>query len=607
MRDLTAPAIELNGDAERPTRIRHVIVAVTVLMAVLLYLDRFCVSFAERYIKEDLGLTDFDMTLFGSLFFFSYALAQVPAGWLGDRFGPRVVLSLYILVWSFFTAMIGWAGGLTALLVARLGCGLGQAGAYPACGGLLSKWVPLSNRGLASALVALGGRGGAVIAPILTAYLMVAFVPLSTSPLLDESQLLNPPALVQKLAACYQPAGPSSTPPGSASSPPENKGESTPAEQHVAKLLPDTAQQAILRIDATAAGIASTDLDALVAGLNDLLRSENLYDEAAFGKLSIEKDALNYLERRTQGDSLAEPERLRMNRLLLEAALPKDIGKLYVRGWRPVLVTYGVSGLLVALVFWTCFRNNPAEHPWCNARERNLIDEGKPPEAAKPQAAADPLPMGAILRSGSLWLSSISQFWTNVGWLFLVFWLPRYLMDRHQVPILERSWMVSIPPFAGIAGMFLGGTLTDWLTRRVGLRWGRALPMGITRFGAAAAYVACLWIDSPWPATIAFACVFFFVDLGVGAVWAFMQDVGGKHVGSILGWGNMWGNFGAFAAPFIYNAALGSRPTDREWHLMFITCAAMFVVACVTALGIDASRPVASSPGGPRPEGQATA
>ena len=40
---------------------------------------------------------------------------------------------------------------------------------------------------------------------------------------------------------------------------------------------------------------------------------------------------------------------------------------------------------------------------------------------------------------------------------------------------------------AGIAGMFLGGCLTDSLTRRIGLRWGRALPMALTRFVAAGA------------------------------------------------------------------------------------------------------------------------
>jgi nitrate/nitrite transporter NarK len=140
--------------------------------------------------------------------------------------------------------------------------------------------------------------------------------------------------------------------------------------------------------------------------------------------------------------------------------------------------------------------------------------------------------------------------------------------------------------------MFLGGRLTDSLTRRIGLRWGRAIPMGATRFFGAAAYIACLWIDSPWIATMAFACVFFFVDLGVSAVWAFMQDVGGKHVGSILGWGNMWGNIGAAIAPLLYDAVLGKEPTLRDWNIMFLVCAGMFVIGGFAALGIDARVPI---------------
>src|SRR5260221_14167991 len=95
----------------RPSRVRHLVVAVAVLMAVILYLDRYCVSFSERYIKQDLRLEDWQMDWFISAFFWAYALGQVPSGWLGDRFGSRGILALYIVLWSFFTAMIGMAEG----------------------------------------------------------------------------------------------------------------------------------------------------------------------------------------------------------------------------------------------------------------------------------------------------------------------------------------------------------------------------------------------------------------------------------------------------------------------------------------------------------------
>ena len=68
------------------SRVRYFVVFVSMLMAVLLYLDRFCVSFAADYIREDLDLSQNDVAWMFSIFFWSYALAQVPSGWLSDRY-----------------------------------------------------------------------------------------------------------------------------------------------------------------------------------------------------------------------------------------------------------------------------------------------------------------------------------------------------------------------------------------------------------------------------------------------------------------------------------------------------------------------------------------
>ena len=69
------------------------VVASASLMAVLLYLDRFCLSFVEVYVQEDLGLTNTQVGWMLSAFFWTYALGQVPAGWLSDRFGSRLMLT----------------------------------------------------------------------------------------------------------------------------------------------------------------------------------------------------------------------------------------------------------------------------------------------------------------------------------------------------------------------------------------------------------------------------------------------------------------------------------------------------------------------------------
>ena len=160
---------------ERPTRVRNQVAGMLTLMACLLYLDRYAVGIASERIREDLGMTQTQMSWFLSLFFWSYALAQVPAGWLSDRFGPRRMLTTYILAWSLFTGLLGAATQVWQILQLRLWCGAAQAGAYPVCTGVIRTWFPIKQRGTASSIVALGGRSGAVLAPILTAYLIVIF------------------------------------------------------------------------------------------------------------------------------------------------------------------------------------------------------------------------------------------------------------------------------------------------------------------------------------------------------------------------------------------------------------------------------------------------
>jgi nitrate/nitrite transporter NarK len=212
------------------------------------------------------------------------------------------------------------------------------------------------------------------------------------------------------------------------------------------------------------------------------------------------------------------------------------------------------------------------------------------------------VPLRRLMSSGSMWLDCIAQVGTNIGWIFLVTWLPRYLISQHQVPVLERGVMAMTPLLVGIVGMYAGGWLTDILAARLGVRWGRRLPLSITRFSAAAGYGLCLWfstlgtdspLNTPWMYVAAFSLVAFSTDLGVPAAWAFKQDVGGRYVGSILGWGNMWGNLGATVSPPIYNYFLGEQPGLAEWNAMFTVCMCAFIMSGICGLGIDAATPIA--------------
>lgn len=577
------------SSSEAPSRVRLLVILAALLMAVLLYLDRNCVSVAADYIREDLKLTQKQVGWFLGLFFYSYALAQVPAGWLSDRYGARIMLVIYILSWSFFTAMIGGVTSFLMLGVARLGCGLGQAGAYPTCAGIVSHWVPYAERGMANGVIAFGGRIGAAIAPLLTAYLILQFVPMGTSPLFVESQLLDQPLLGPTRLAFRL----------------GEKSETNSAESKIFAAMSSEAQ-ALCKSVKKDQVLTEGERKVLLDGLNAAVESAGFYDEDAFRSAKLVAEALKFLERQGAGESLSPQEQQRLNRFLIEGVFPKEVGKLYTLGWRPVMFIYGSAGLLVALLFWVAVRDRPEQHPWCNASEQNLINPVNPESLAIAKTLEDAFPWKPMLTDLSLWMYCVMQIGTNIGWVFLVTNLPQYLLDVHKVPILERGLMTSVPIFVGIAGMLVGGPFTDWMTRKFGVRWGRAIPMSSTRFLGALGYLIALGLamqpdgsplKNPWMFIAAFSLVAFSTDLGSAAVWAFAQDVSGRYVGAMLGWGNMWGNLGAgISPPLIYAPILGETPGISDWNTMFAVCAAAFLVSGLCGLGIDASRPLAQSP-----------
>src|ERR1019366_10349354 len=96
-------------------------------------------------------------------FSLTYAIGQIPGGWLSDRFGPRLTLALYLAIWSALTGLMGFVHGFLLLVLFRLGCGLFEAGAYPACAGLIRRWIPFEKRGLARGIASIGGRLGGTI------------------------------------------------------------------------------------------------------------------------------------------------------------------------------------------------------------------------------------------------------------------------------------------------------------------------------------------------------------------------------------------------------------------------------------------------------------
>ncbi len=440
--------------------VRVYVVLATTLTAILLYLTRYNQSICEGWMRADLGLDKEQMSWVPFAFFLSYALAQVPSGWFSDRFGARRMMVIYILGWSLSVGLIGFASSLGALLVLRVVFGIFQAGAYPTANVLLRRWSTVSARGFASSTVALGGRLGGAIAPVLTAFLVLYF----------------------------------------------------------------------------------------------FARSNPTFD-------------------------------------LKATPSPENVGD----AWRVSFFVYAALGLVVAAIYAYVVRDYPSQHPRVNQAELNLIADGNPAAIENPDPAARrfDMPLLLLAKNRNMMLSSLGQFMTNVTWTFSATLLPQFLQDRFQTPVSERGYYTMMPMLMGVAGMFAGGFITDALVRRLGKRLGRAIPNGATKVIGAVAFVAAGYSEDAFTFALLIGLMALSTDLGVPAGWAMTQEIAGRHAGSAVGWGNMWGNIGAaISTPFItYLRTRVAEPYDLP-TLPFWIGGVIFGLSGLCGLMMDATKPL---------------
>lgn len=156
----------------KPTVLRYFVLAALFGLAAFTYLDRVCISLATPWIIQDLGLTPVEMGMVFSIFAAAYAMFEVPTGWLGDRLGPRRVLSRVLAWWSVFTSATGFAWGFSSLLTVRFLFGVGEAGAYPNMTRAVAAWFPEKRRGMAMGTIWMGSRLGAAITPPIVLFLL---------------------------------------------------------------------------------------------------------------------------------------------------------------------------------------------------------------------------------------------------------------------------------------------------------------------------------------------------------------------------------------------------------------------------------------------------
>jgi len=127
------------------------------------------------FIRKDFGLDYTQSSLVITAFALAYGIGQLPAGWLADRIGPRILITIGICGVALVGVLVGFSQTYIMMLVFLVLMGVAGGGYHPAAAPLISASVEPEKRGRALGIHVIGGAGSYFLVPIIAAAIAVAW------------------------------------------------------------------------------------------------------------------------------------------------------------------------------------------------------------------------------------------------------------------------------------------------------------------------------------------------------------------------------------------------------------------------------------------------
>jgi sugar phosphate permease len=167
-----APPV-LNTEQKKSVRIRWFLVGFLVLGGVVNYLDRSTLSVANLTIAEEFNLNALQMGLLLSAFSWPYAIANLPAGYLVDKFGPKKMFAFAAGAWSIVSLVTAAANSFGFFYAARVALGIAESPFFTSALKVNERWFNKTERALPVSLVNTGSQIANAIAPPLLTFLLL--------------------------------------------------------------------------------------------------------------------------------------------------------------------------------------------------------------------------------------------------------------------------------------------------------------------------------------------------------------------------------------------------------------------------------------------------
>lgn len=523
---------------------RYRIFALTWLAYGGFYLCRKNFSIAMPLLNQDLGFTKDHLAMMLFLYSLFYAIGQFYSGFLSDKFGPRLIVGIGLVLSVLANVVMGFGAAL--LVFGLLLCinGTGQSTGWSGTVKNMAPWFRRKERGVVMSWWSTCYVVGAIVATALATFVV-------THPVLfRSSDLKDPSGLVIQL-----------------------RDEQNPLSKYLGETFSPESRQLLNAYDG--AGPVSASLqEALIAELNKVLQGPWLYDEQRFAGIQLSERTTTHIEnwlKKTpvqRAEKLKGSDRIDFNKTLLMETYPRKFESKWHRGfWVPAAVL-----ALIASCFIGFTRNKPSD---VGLPEIAEDDSAHGDSAQNPRAGAE-LSSGQILsivlKNPVVWLISLMYFFTKMGRYAIFFWLPMYMVEHLGYGMAEAGYTSTVYEVAGFGGIVAAGYVSDKLfqARRMPVgalgMWGLAITcafqpqlaawshlgnaigislMGFFTYGPDALMSGAAAIDTGSPKAAGLAAGFI---NGVGSLGQMLSPFIVAFIVKVFGWDSLFYFFVAIAA-----------------------------------------------------------
>jgi sugar phosphate permease len=253
--------------------------------------------------------------------------------------------------------------------------------------------------------------------------------------------------------------------------------------------------------------------------------------------------------------------------------------------WRQIFLSFGLLGFVWAFAWYHWFRDDPAEHPGVNAAELEEIRHGRAPESPHAHGGM----WGQMLSQPNFYFICLSYFSNSYGSYFVMTWLPTYLQESRGFSKAELGFFSGLPLILSVIGDLSGGAVTDFMTRRFGLRMGRTATASIGYLFAAIAMIASTQITNGALAATLIAVAVTASMFTLAASWAVCMDVGGRHTGVLSASMNTTGQIGSILSPMLTSLIVQQF---SNWTAPLLIMGGLYLASSVLWLLVNPAKPM---------------